>query len=93
MKDLKEAPTKFKDTKLEVTDSLAEINFGSLEEPRVTYVSSLLQEELKEKVVHILKEFKYCFTWRFEEGKLQKRSTNGQYLKDYFPTMWEMIKK
>ena len=70
MKDLKEAPTKFEDIKPEVTNPLKEINFGSLEELRVTYVSSLLQETLKEKVVHTLKEFKYYFAWSFEEGEL-----------------------
>ena len=48
MEDLKEAPIKFEDIKPEVTNPLEEINFGSLEELRVTYVSSLLQEELKE---------------------------------------------
>ena len=48
MEDLKEALIKFEDTKPKVTDPLDEINLGSLEEPRVTYVSSLLQGDLKE---------------------------------------------
>ena len=83
IEDFKEAPTKFEDTKLEVTDPLEEINFGSLEEPRVTYVSSLLQGELKEKVVHTLKKFKYYFAWSFKEGELQKWSTDKGIFSHY----------
>ena len=73
MEDLKEAPTKFEDTKPEVTDPLDEINLGSLEEPRVTYVSSLLQGDLKEQIIHTLKEFKDCFAWSYEEMPGLKR--------------------
>ena len=49
MKDLKEAPTKFEDIKSEVTDPLEEINFGSLEELKVTYVCSLLTGRAERK--------------------------------------------
>ena len=47
MEDLKEAPPKFKDAVPEVTDPMEEVNLGTLEEPRITYVSSLLQDNLK----------------------------------------------
>ena len=73
MEDLKEAPIKFEDTKPEVTDPLEEINLGSLEEPKVTYVSSLLQGDLKEQIIHTLKEFKDCFAWSYKEMPGLKR--------------------
>ena len=57
MEDLKEAPPKFKDSVPEVTDPMEEVNLGTLEEPRITYVSSLLQDDLKRQIIEVLKEF------------------------------------
>ena len=42
MDDLNEAPSKFKDTKLEVTNPLDKINLSTLKELRIIYISSLL---------------------------------------------------
>ena len=57
IEDLKEAPPKFEDAVPEVTDQIEEVNLGTLEEPRVTYISSLLQDDLKRQIIEVLKEF------------------------------------
>ena len=40
-----------------------EVNLGTMEEPRITYISSLLPSNLKEWVIAILQEFKDWFSW------------------------------
>ena len=42
MEDLKEALPKFEAVVPEVTDLMEEVNLGTLEEPKITYDSSLL---------------------------------------------------
>ena len=74
MEDLKEAPPKFEDVVPKVTDPLEEVNLGTLEEPRITYVSSLLQDDLKRQIVEVLKEFRDCFAWSYEEMPGLKRT-------------------
>ena len=49
MENLKETSIKFKDTKLEVTDPLEEINLCFLEEPMVTYIGFLFTWRAKRK--------------------------------------------
>ena len=49
MDNLKEAPIKFEDTKSEVTDLLEEINLGSPEELRVTYIGFFVVGRAKGK--------------------------------------------
>ena len=74
MEDLKEAPLKFEDAVPEVIDPMEEVNLGTLEEPRITYVSSLLQDDLKRQIVEVLKEFRDCFVWSYEEMHGLKRT-------------------
>ena len=38
-----------------------------MEAPRITYISSLLPPDLKEKIIPILQEFKDCFAWNYDE--------------------------
>ncbi|XP_050222757.1 uncharacterized protein LOC126672848 [Mercurialis annua] len=52
---------------MEVQDPLEEVNLGSIENPRITFISSLLSKDLKEQVKVVLLEFKDCFAWSYEE--------------------------
>lgn len=58
---------KSEDIKQEVHDPLEEINLGSDENPRVTYISKLLTNQEKQEIIKILKEFKDCFAWEHHE--------------------------
>ena len=61
MEDLVQVPPKFEDTQAQVHDPMEEVNLSIVEEPRITYISSLLSSDLKEGIIAILKEFKDCF--------------------------------
>ncbi|OMO89495.1 Retrotransposon gag protein [Corchorus capsularis] len=67
MEELDRAPMKLDDLKAEVYDPLLEVNLGTEEEPRPTYISQLLAEEDKPRFVALLKEYKDCFVWDYEE--------------------------
>ena len=67
MEDLDQAPPKFEDTQPQVYDSMEEVNLGIVEEPRITYISSLLSSEFKEGITTTLQEFKDYFTWNYYE--------------------------
>ena len=58
---VKKAPPRLQDNQHKVQEPLEEINLGTEKEPRITYVSSLLKEEVKKELVTLLKEFKDCF--------------------------------
>ena len=46
---------------------MEEVNLGTVEERRITYISSLLPSDLKEGIITILQEFKDCFAWNYDE--------------------------
>ena len=48
-------------------DELEEVDIGSRDRPRPTYVSAKLDPEYKQELVDLLKEFKDCFTWEYYE--------------------------
>ena len=48
-------------------DELEEINIGSGDRPRPTYVSAKLDLEYKQELIDLLKEFKDCFAWEYYE--------------------------
>ena len=52
--ELDPAPPKMEDSKAEVMDPLAEVNLGTPQDPRIVYVSELLEESLKEKIIKVL---------------------------------------
>ena len=60
MDDLEQAPPKFKDMQPQVHDPMEEVNLDIVEEPRITYISSLLHSDLKEWIIAILQEFRDC---------------------------------
>ena len=43
------------------------MNLDTVEETRITYISSLLPSYLKEEIIAILHEFKDCFSWNYDE--------------------------
>ena len=47
MVDLEQAPPKFKDTQPQVHDTMEEVNLDTMEELRITYISSLLPFDFK----------------------------------------------
>ena len=53
------------DIKKEVQDSLVEVNLGTKEDPRITFVSGHLGPEEFNKMIIILKEYKDCFAWDY----------------------------
>ena len=67
MEDLEQPPPKFEDTRPQVHDPMEKVNLGTVEEPRITYISPLLPSDFKEGVIAILQEFKDCFAWNYDE--------------------------
>ncbi|KAI5313164.1 hypothetical protein L3X38_042338 [Prunus dulcis] len=51
----------------EVRDPLEEINLGTIEDPRPTIISGLLDYPLKSELIALLHEFKDCFAWHYHE--------------------------
>lgn len=56
--DLDKVPPKMEDIKPKVHDPMEENNLGTQEEPRITYISSLLLTDLKKKFLHSSKNTK-----------------------------------
>ena len=52
---------------VEIEDPLEEINLGDDQNPRITYVSNLLKKSFKERLSKLLKEYKDCFAWDYDE--------------------------
>ena len=61
MEDLEQAPPQFEDTQPQVHDLMEEVNLNTVEELRITYISSLLPSDFKEGIIATLQEFKDCF--------------------------------
>ncbi|CAL2266094.1 unnamed protein product [Prunus armeniaca] len=61
------APAALDDSLPEVEDPLQEINLGTEEDPRPTFISALLKEPLKNELVALLQEFKDYFAWHYHE--------------------------
>lgn len=55
------------DTAIEAEDPLEEINLGDCIHKRETYISNLLEQPFKEQLISLLKEYKDCFAWDYEE--------------------------
>lgn len=43
------------------------MELGDGKKSRPMYVSSLLEEDLKQDIIALLKEYKDCFEWSYEE--------------------------
>nr|CAD1824864.1 unnamed protein product [Ananas comosus var. bracteatus] len=64
---MEESPIKAGDKKLETQDPLIEVNLGSDDDKRLTYISARLSAQQQEKLKELLTEYKDCFTWNYEE--------------------------
>ncbi|XP_073019399.1 uncharacterized protein [Primulina eburnea] len=61
------ASSQMEDGQHEVQDPLEEINLGELENPKVVNMSKLLEEQLKQDLISMLKEYKNCFAWSYDD--------------------------
>ena len=55
------------DNKPQVNDPMENVNLGTMEELRITYISSLLSTNLKEHIISLLQKFKNYFSWNYDE--------------------------
>ena len=46
---------------------MEEVNLGTVEEPRITYISFWLPSYFKKEIIATLREFKGCFSWNYDE--------------------------
>jgi len=54
-------------TKMRVEDPLEEVDIGDGSVKRPTYVSTKIPKEFRDRIVELLKEYKDCFTWDYDE--------------------------
>ncbi|KAF3336393.1 hypothetical protein FCM35_KLT18979 [Carex littledalei] len=63
----KEAPKELEEGGQNTIDELTEINLGSKETPRPTFISASLPDDMKERVTKLLREYIDCFAWSYHE--------------------------
>ena len=56
IEDLEQAPSKMEDNKPQVHNLMEEVNLDTVEEPRITYIDTLLSTNLKERN----RSYHYC---------------------------------
>ena len=54
-------------TKMRAQDPLEEVDLGDGTVKRLTYVSTKIPKEFKDRIVELLKEYKDCFAWDYNE--------------------------
>ncbi|XP_057770207.1 uncharacterized protein LOC130990022 [Salvia miltiorrhiza] len=65
--DAEIAPQQFEEGVKATVDELREINLGTIEDPRPTYISALLTVDEEYSYIELLKEFKDIFAWSYKE--------------------------
>ena len=65
--EVDEAPSALEDGVQATVDELKEINLGTIEEPRPTFISALLTPKEKEGYLKLLVEYKDVFAWTYKE--------------------------
>ncbi|XP_057793051.1 uncharacterized protein LOC131009656 [Salvia miltiorrhiza] len=65
--DAEMAPQQFEEGVKSTIDELKEINLGTIDEPRPTFISALLTKDEECAYVELLKEFKDIFAWSYKE--------------------------
>ncbi|XP_070039572.1 uncharacterized protein [Nicotiana tomentosiformis] len=66
-KDAKDAPPELEEGVKATIDALKEVNLGTNEEPRPTYLSALLAIDDENTYIKLLKEFKDVFAWSYKD--------------------------
>ncbi|CAL8153039.1 unnamed protein product [Prunus armeniaca] len=61
------APATLDDSLLEIENPLQEINLGTEEDPRPTFINALLEGPLKNEIIALLHDFRDCFAWHYHE--------------------------
>ena len=54
-------------TKMQAQDPLEEVDLGDASVKKPTYVSAKITKEFRDRIVELLKEFKDCFAWDYNE--------------------------
>ncbi|XP_059635368.1 uncharacterized protein LOC132277533 [Cornus florida] len=67
LEDLESNPSRMEDNKAKVQVPLYEINVGTEEDHRPLFVSALLEPNFQANLIKLLKEYKDCFAWSYEE--------------------------
>jgi hypothetical protein len=65
--DSTSAPQELEDGGQPTIDELVEVNLGTDEDPRPTFVSATLTEEERESYRSFLMEYRDCFAWNYKE--------------------------
>ena len=65
--EVDEAPLALEDEGQATVDELKEINLGTAEEPRPTFISAFLTSEEEEGYLQLLGEYKDVFSWTYKE--------------------------
>ncbi|XP_070020741.1 uncharacterized protein [Nicotiana sylvestris] len=65
--DAKDAPLELEEGVKTTVDALKEVNFGTDEEQRPTYLSALLEVDEESTYIELLKEFRDVFAWSYKE--------------------------
>jgi hypothetical protein len=65
--DSTSAPQELEDGGQPTIDELVEVNLGTEDDPRPTFVSATLTEEEREGYRSFLMEYRDCFTWKYKE--------------------------
>ena len=65
--DITSAPQQLEDGGQPTIDELVQINLGTEDDPRPTFVSATLTEEEREDYRRFLMEYKDCFAWSYKE--------------------------
>jgi hypothetical protein len=55
-------------------DELEEVDIGTRDKPRPTFVSAKLDPEFKKELVELLREYHDCFAWEYYEMPVLSRS-------------------
>nr|CAD1839731.1 unnamed protein product [Ananas comosus var. bracteatus] len=76
--NIEESPIKVGDKKLETQDPLIEVNLGSNEDKRPTYISAKLSAQQQEELKELLADYKDCFAWSYEEMLAPIRTTDQE---------------
>ncbi|KAA0056782.1 uncharacterized protein E5676_scaffold690G00380 [Cucumis melo var. makuwa] len=65
--DVEDAPQSLEDGGQSIVDELKEVNLGTIEEPRPTFISASLSSEEEDKYMSLLIEYKDIFAWSYKE--------------------------
>ncbi|KAA0052799.1 uncharacterized protein E5676_scaffold148G00410 [Cucumis melo var. makuwa] len=65
--DTEDAPQSLEDGGQSTVDELKEVNLGTIEEPRPTFISASLSSEEEGKYMSLLVEYMDIFAWSYKE--------------------------